>query len=147
MNKLTHVSLSFYLCVIIGYTGPFCGICDTGYYYDSFNQVCTICESDGVNVFSIVGLVIISVVAAVAVFYYAWDTLLVMLRFKIGVVNSVGRRARSTRDLALTIGNVQNKLKLLASTFQILLNLPSVLVLVFPDVYSSVLSIFSIVRH
>jgi hypothetical protein len=121
-------------------------VCDTGYYYDSFNQLCTICESTGINAFAIVGMVLISLMVIAVAMYFVWDMILLMLGFKI-TVRKATNASHITRAVASRITNTQNKLKLLASMFQILLNLPSVLVLVFPAVYSNVLSIFSIVRQ
>ncbi len=137
---------AYIICKHIGYTGPFCGVCADNYYYDSFNQVCTICESTGINAFAIVGIVLIALLSMAAFMYFTWNTVIHMLGFKLGL-RKLANSAKTTKEVALGISNVQNKLKLLASMFQILINLPSVLVLVFPAVYSNVLSIFSIVSR
>jgi hypothetical protein len=141
------LTLSYiFVNVLIGYTGPFCGVCAENYYYDSFTQLCTICEDSGVNPFAIVSIILLSLLAFAVGMYFVWDTVLHMLGFKIRV-GTFSSNSYITSVVASGLTNFQNKLKLLASMFQILTGLPSVLVLVFPAVYSSILSIFSIVSQ
>jgi hypothetical protein len=99
-----------------------------------------------VNPFAIVSIILLSLFAFAVAMYFVWDTVLHMLGFKIRV-GTFSSNSHTTSVVASGITNFQNKLKLLASMFQILTGLPSVLVLVFPAVYSNVLSIFSIVSQ
>jgi hypothetical protein len=103
----------------LGYTGPFCGVCDDKYYYDSFNRVCLKCEHTDVNIFGIVTIELMSLIAVAFLVYYTWDTIVYFLGFKIRTGN-LSSKFRSTREVASRVTNIQNKLKLLASTFQIL---------------------------
>jgi hypothetical protein len=82
---------AYIICKHTGYTGPFCGVCAENYYYDSFNQVCTICESTGINAFAIVGIVLIALLSMAAFMYFTWNTVIHTEGLKINDTNLVTR--------------------------------------------------------
>ena len=75
--------------------------------------------------------------------HFIWDTAFYVLGFKTNTKSKSDKKTSKIFEVGMR--NIQNKLKLLASMFQILISLPSVLVLVFPSIYSRLLSVFSLV--
>jgi hypothetical protein len=110
---------------------------------EAFVSKCKACGSSNINVVAVVMIVIASVGLFFVIFDKLW-ALLSKLTRRIAVLKRLESKF-NMRDIKST-NKLQNKFKQAITLFQIMTSLPSVLSLVFPNVYTSVVSSFKIIN-
>jgi predicted outer membrane repeat protein len=127
-----------------GYSGIFCGSCATGYYLETFTSTCKKCEASKVNVLGVVMIAIAAVMAIGFLFNKFWLSIV-----KISGLAFVLKRFENQIQLAYenTAWKLRrNKFKQVISLFQILTSLPSVLSMIFPNIFTAIVSSFKIIN-
>ena len=141
----------------IGYEGPLCAVCSTGYYFQSVDNTCQLCPKNQINLFSIILVILIGIIFIVIILYLLATNLdLISLMADFSIIaflrylyhKSFGERdyvKNSVQDEVI-VNRISSKTKIYVTLFQILSSLPFVLHFSFPSYYSNIISFGSIMN-
>ena len=141
----------------VGYEGPLCAVCSSGYYFQSVDSTCKECPNGpNVSLFSLIVIVVLGLLIGLICMYFIlsrFDVIDLITDFSIiGCVTQLWHNSKLTKvdwenvELKAFVNRMSCKTKIYVTLYQIISSLPFVLQFSFPDTYTKINSFGSIVN-